>query len=806
MILMCNKGITCSSESENLIDQQQPHQAVYLMESPSTTPHFGSNSTHGTSSPVLNEENPRVKFLCSFSGSILPRPQDGKLRYVGGETRIVSVPRDIKYEELMSKMRELYEGAAVLKYQQPDEDLDALVSVVNDDDVTNMMEEYDKLGSGDGFTRLRIFLFSYPDQDGGSSHYDGDERDHERRYVDALNNLNDGSDFRKQHTESPVISSIDDLHVAEQFFSPMSLEGGLHSQRNEIPMPQYNLHRLKIPHVGSGQQHHQPISQRYNEMEAPWSPAYYSPRHHGHLDPRPMAEFPSSPSSARYRMPFSDVPDKCSDRMPEEFARPPLHHQPGYEHQPQYSDNVVWLPSGAISGEKSGFPGNLFHGNNVLEGNSVCEHCRVCFQRNQPHLEQPNMVNGFHQVANLCADCPPNRETFMLNPDAKLHHGYATEQNNDSSSLYNENHNQWVPHHLNCRAEEARSHVSGTGKLNDHYIVDGPGINLPLVHNNMVDVHHVSNNFVHQRAGPEMGNEVFHDRPVAGPPHVHIPPAEDRGVRYGNLPYAYGGDNLYPVSQGHAPGHAAWRNVQSTMHAVPPYDASNSAPQVNGSVNPGYLRHEGSPSFCIAVDNQNLGVESSQKVLGFDGKTVPDYSYGQALNLNPNTLAHENHHHQFSPELIQPTPDMLSSATPVDAVTRVMMLDTESLTREQKEVNDVEKVENSDIQVINQNNSGDKNCEVVPLESMYSNCPKLAEETGNAVKTSDNDQSTPEILKLSVNNLSFVPEMMASVKKAVIDGAEEVKAKVEQSTDPLKSNAIAKEAATNSLEPVVRTQ
>ncbi|CAA2988529.1 Serine threonine kinase, isoform 5 [Olea europaea subsp. europaea] len=52
----------------------------------------------------------------------------------------------------MGRMRELFEGVTMLKYQQPDEDLDALVSVVNDDDVTNMMEEYDKLCLGDGIT------------------------------------------------------------------------------------------------------------------------------------------------------------------------------------------------------------------------------------------------------------------------------------------------------------------------------------------------------------------------------------------------------------------------------------------------------------------------------------------------------------------------------------------------------------------------------------------------------------------------------------------------------------------------------
>ncbi|KAJ1382378.1 hypothetical protein SESBI_44294 [Sesbania bispinosa] len=36
----------------------------------------------------------KVKFLCSFGGKILPRPSDGMLRYVGGQTRIISVRRD----------------------------------------------------------------------------------------------------------------------------------------------------------------------------------------------------------------------------------------------------------------------------------------------------------------------------------------------------------------------------------------------------------------------------------------------------------------------------------------------------------------------------------------------------------------------------------------------------------------------------------------------------------------------------------------------------------------------------------------
>ncbi|EFJ30927.1 hypothetical protein SELMODRAFT_19585, partial [Selaginella moellendorffii] len=71
----------------------------------------------------------RVKLMCSFGGRILPRPSDGKLRYVGGETRIVSLKRDVSYAELMLKMKKHYGEDLSLKYQLPNEDLDALISV-----------------------------------------------------------------------------------------------------------------------------------------------------------------------------------------------------------------------------------------------------------------------------------------------------------------------------------------------------------------------------------------------------------------------------------------------------------------------------------------------------------------------------------------------------------------------------------------------------------------------------------------------------------------------------------------------------
>ncbi|KAI3782191.1 hypothetical protein L2E82_12226 [Cichorium intybus] len=273
------------------------------------------NPTPLTTSPGSirnwNDDTPRVKILCSFSGSILPRPQDGKLRYVGGETRILSVPRDITFEELMTRMKELYEGATVLKYKQPDEDLDALVSVVNDDDVTNMMEEYDKLGSGDGFTRLRVFLFSNSELDDPLHFLDTDGRDSERRYVDALNSLHESPEYGKQQmSDFQGMSPIDDPQLTEYSFNQLNLDGGIHNPRNyDTHMPPINLHQLTIPHLGS--LHHQ---------QQPLSPAYYSPRH-------PESSFPTSPSCSYYHAPY-EPPDRVFDRVPSEDYYRQHHNDP----------------------------------------------------------------------------------------------------------------------------------------------------------------------------------------------------------------------------------------------------------------------------------------------------------------------------------------------------------------------------------------------------------------------------------------------------------------------------------------------
>ncbi|KAL5730713.1 hypothetical protein ACHQM5_003507 [Ranunculus cassubicifolius] len=162
-----------------------------------------------------HEGQPRLRFMCSFGGQILPRPHDNQLRYVGGDTRIVAVPRYTTYSSLLSKLSKLsgYPDITV-KYQLPNEDLDALISVSTDEDVDNMMEEYDRLiQSGNAKTaRLRLFLFTVNISRSSStisSILEGSRREH--WFFDALNGGSATSLLERGRSEaSSIVSEVPD--------------------------------------------------------------------------------------------------------------------------------------------------------------------------------------------------------------------------------------------------------------------------------------------------------------------------------------------------------------------------------------------------------------------------------------------------------------------------------------------------------------------------------------------------------------------------------------------------------------------
>jgi hypothetical protein len=108
---------------------------------------------------------------------------------VGGETRLVSISRNFSWKELVHKTLSIYSQPHIIKYQLPDEDLDALISLSCDEDLQNMMEEYYSLEKANGSPRLRIFLVSLTECEELSLSARSLESEPEYNFVVAVNNM-----------------------------------------------------------------------------------------------------------------------------------------------------------------------------------------------------------------------------------------------------------------------------------------------------------------------------------------------------------------------------------------------------------------------------------------------------------------------------------------------------------------------------------------------------------------------------------------------------------------------------------------
>jgi hypothetical protein len=170
---------------------------VYVAESPHSYYPYGPEFSGGSFSG-------KIKVLCSFGGRILPRPGDGKLRYVGGETRIISIRKNITWEELTKKISAICNQPHTIKYQLPGEDLDALISVCSYEDLYHMIEEYQELERIRGSHRLRIFLVSSNEPESPSS-VEGraaQPSDADYQYVFAVNGTVDRSPRKSSNGQS----------------------------------------------------------------------------------------------------------------------------------------------------------------------------------------------------------------------------------------------------------------------------------------------------------------------------------------------------------------------------------------------------------------------------------------------------------------------------------------------------------------------------------------------------------------------------------------------------------------------------
>ncbi|KAF8378664.1 hypothetical protein HHK36_030013 [Tetracentron sinense] len=129
----------------------------------------------------------KLRLMCSYGGHIVPRPHDKSLCYLGGHTRIVVADRHSSLAQLSTRLSRslLNDLPFSLKYQLPNEDLDSLISVTTDEDLENMIEEYDRTSSSLKPSRIRLFLFPF-NPDSASSM--GSLKS-ETWFVDALNGV-----------------------------------------------------------------------------------------------------------------------------------------------------------------------------------------------------------------------------------------------------------------------------------------------------------------------------------------------------------------------------------------------------------------------------------------------------------------------------------------------------------------------------------------------------------------------------------------------------------------------------------------
>ncbi|KAK4350071.1 hypothetical protein RND71_029384 [Anisodus tanguticus] len=134
----------------------------------------------------------KLRLMCSYGGHIIPRPHDKSLCYVGGDTRIVVADRQSYLSDLQARLSHtLLNGRGFsLKYQLPNEDLDSLVSVTTDEDLDNMVEEYDRAMAASPLkpSRLRLFLFLAKPETAASMGCLLADSKSETWFVDALNN------------------------------------------------------------------------------------------------------------------------------------------------------------------------------------------------------------------------------------------------------------------------------------------------------------------------------------------------------------------------------------------------------------------------------------------------------------------------------------------------------------------------------------------------------------------------------------------------------------------------------------------
>ncbi|XP_026388365.1 homeotic protein proboscipedia-like [Papaver somniferum] len=308
----------------------------------------------------------KVKFLCSHGGKILPRPADGKLKYIGGETRLVVVPRNINFAELMTKLAGIFGGDTVLKYQLIPEDLDALVSVTNDDDLRYMLDEYDRhsrASESNEIPKLRAFLFpSDPTVIKSQIFPTNESYAIEQRYIDAINGVVHSSSTNRVRPCFSISSSCGssprstgpDVFPSETISHDIFVSTGLRRDMHRVHSSPSDLCNLSRQHTDQQQQQHQ-----HQHPHPP--PPHPNPQHHRHFIEPPKGRSHHHQHYSSEQQPFHSHRHHYQQHPPpdlEEQHPHSNHHQHQHRHsieqqchQPHMTSRFHGQCNGGMSGQ-----------------------------------------------------------------------------------------------------------------------------------------------------------------------------------------------------------------------------------------------------------------------------------------------------------------------------------------------------------------------------------------------------------------------------------------------------------------------
>ena len=108
------------------------------------------------SSRASDSSKMKIKVLCFSDCNPEFSSRDGRLQYAGGDSYLVHFRNDISYNDFKKKMASLFgKNISTLRYYLPGH---GLVNLSTDEDVKNMMEEFDELNSKQGPQIFKVFI------------------------------------------------------------------------------------------------------------------------------------------------------------------------------------------------------------------------------------------------------------------------------------------------------------------------------------------------------------------------------------------------------------------------------------------------------------------------------------------------------------------------------------------------------------------------------------------------------------------------------------------------------------------------